>query len=81
MKIRLSNGTSFKFFPRQYEAVDISVGFEIEDEVQEDGFADKVKEMSDKIKEVLKSEIDSKTAEYLVKAEKMKRDIRKAMDK
>lgn len=81
MKIKLSNGTAFKFFPRQYEAVDISVGFEIEDEVNEENMDEKISSMSEKIKEVLKKEIDSKTAEYLVKAEKMKKEIRKAMDR
>ena len=81
MKIKLINGTSFKMFPRQYESVEVSVGFEIEQDVTEDNFDEKLKEMSNKIKEVLKSEIDIKTAEYLVKAEKMKRDIKKAMEK
>ena len=81
MKIKLINGTSFKMFPRQYESVEVSVGFEIEQDVTEENFDEKLKEMSKKIKEVLKSEIDVKTAEYLVKAEKMKRDIKKAMEK
>ena len=81
MKVKLKNGTAFKFFPRQYESVDISAGFEIEEDVTEENMDEKVSAMSEKIKEILKKEIDAKTGEYLVKAEKMKREIRKAMDK
>lgn len=79
MKIRLGNTVSCSLFPKQYEKFEANVSLEVEIEVDEKDFEDKLSELSDTIKEKLFKEIETKSAEYLVKTEKIKNKIKDAL--
>lgn len=79
MKIRIGNTASCSMFPKQYEKFETAVSFEIEMEVAEEELETKAAEISEKIKDMLKVELDRKTAEYLVATEKIKKKISTAL--
>lgn len=81
MKIKLGNTASCSMFPKQYEKFEAGVSFEIETEIQEEELESKVAELSNRIKEIVKKELDTKSAEYLVSSERVKKKIRTALDK
>lgn len=81
MKIKLGNTASCSMFPKQYEKFEAGVSFEIETEIQEDELDSKVIELSERIRDIVKKELDIKSAEYLVSSERVKKKIRTALDK
>lgn len=79
MKIKLGNTVSCSLFPKQYEKFEASAALEIEVDVEEKDLESKLEEISAFIKEKLTEEIETKSAEYLVKTEKVKNKIKAAL--
>lgn len=79
MKIRLGNTVSCSLFPKQYEKFEASATFEIEVDVDEKDFEERFAEISDILKDKLTKEIETKSAEYLVRTEKVKNKIKTAL--
>jgi len=81
MKVKIGNSTSCSLFPKQYEKFETSATLEIEFEATEENFDEKCAEVSKQISDFLKKEIETKTAEYLVKTESVKSKIKTALDR
>jgi hypothetical protein len=82
MKIKVTHSNSFKFFPRQYEGIDVGLTVEVEQEIENDAnLEEEVKALSNKVLSILKCEIETKAPEYVVADEKQKKRFRDALDK
>lgn len=79
MKIKLGNTVSCSLFPKQYEKFEASASLEIEVDVEEKDLEAKLEEISLFIMEKLTKEIEIKSAEYLVRTEKVKNKIKTAL--
>jgi hypothetical protein len=79
MKVRLGNTVSCSLFPKQYEKFEASASLEIEADIDEKDLDEKIVELSNIIKVKLTEEIQAKSAEYLVRTEKVKDKIKTAL--